>query len=72
MSIPQQATKIVRSGIESDTQHHAVIPPIYLSSNFAFEASASPANTITPASAIRPATCSAKPWRNWNRAMARW
>jgi cystathionine gamma-synthase len=37
MSSPQQATRIVRSGIESDTQHNAVIPPIYLSSNFAFE-----------------------------------
>ncbi len=37
MNIAQQSTKIVRSGIESDTQHNAVIPPIYLSSNFAFE-----------------------------------
>ncbi len=37
MNTAQQSTKIVRSGIESDTQHHAVIPPIYLSSNFAFE-----------------------------------
>ncbi len=37
MNTAQQSTKIVRSGIESDTQHNAVIPPIYLSSNFAFE-----------------------------------
>ena len=37
MSTSKPATRIVRSGIESDTQHHAVIPPIYLSSNFAFE-----------------------------------
>lgn len=37
MNTPQQSTKIVRSGIESDTQHNAVIPPIYLSSNFSFE-----------------------------------
>ncbi len=37
MSHPKQSTKIVRAGIESDTQHNAVIPPIYLSSNFAFE-----------------------------------
>jgi cystathionine gamma-synthase len=37
MNTSQQSTKIVRSGIESDTQHNAVIPPIYLSSNFAFE-----------------------------------
>ena len=37
MNTAQQSTKIVRAGIESDTQHNAVIPPIYLSSNFAFE-----------------------------------
>ncbi len=37
MNTAQQSTKIVRSGIESDTQHNAVIPPIYLSSNYAFE-----------------------------------
>jgi cystathionine gamma-synthase len=37
MNTAQPSTKIVRSGIESDTQHNAVIPPIYLSSNFAFE-----------------------------------
>ncbi len=37
MTHPKQSTKVVRAGIESDTQHNAVIPPIYLSSNFAFE-----------------------------------
>lgn len=37
MTNPKQSTKVVRAGIESDTQHNAVIPPIYLSSNFAFE-----------------------------------
>ena len=37
MTAPKQSTKVVRAGIESDTQHNAVIPPIYLSSNFAFE-----------------------------------
>jgi cystathionine gamma-synthase len=37
MTTPKQSTKVVRAGIESDTQHNAVIPPIYLSSNFAFE-----------------------------------
>ncbi|MDO6575564.1 PLP-dependent transferase, partial [Staphylococcus pasteuri_A] len=26
----------VRSGIESDSQHGAVVPPIYLSSNYSF------------------------------------
>jgi cystathionine gamma-synthase len=31
------ATRSVRAGIESDAQHGSVVPPIYLSSNFAFE-----------------------------------
>ncbi len=34
----QQNTVAVRTGIESDTQHHAVVPPIYLSTNYAFPA----------------------------------
>ncbi|MDO6687602.1 MULTISPECIES: cystathionine gamma-synthase [unclassified Agarivorans] len=32
----QAATIAVRSGIESDSQHGAVVPPIYLSSNYSF------------------------------------
>jgi cystathionine gamma-synthase len=32
------ATRSVRAGLESDVQHGSVVPPIYLSSNFAFEA----------------------------------
>jgi cystathionine gamma-synthase len=31
------ATRSVRSGLESDAQHGSVVPPIYLSTNFAFE-----------------------------------
>jgi cystathionine gamma-synthase len=31
------ATKSVRAGLESDAQHGSVVPPIYLSTNFAFE-----------------------------------
>jgi cystathionine gamma-synthase len=31
------ATTAVRAAIESDTQHGAVVPPLHLSSNFAFE-----------------------------------
>ena len=31
------ATKAVRAAIESDTQHGAVVPPMHLSSNFAFK-----------------------------------
>lgn len=33
---PDSATLAVRAAIESDTQHGAVVPPIHLSSNFAF------------------------------------
>jgi cystathionine gamma-synthase len=36
------ATRTVRAGLESDSQFGAVIPPIYLSSNFAFEAVGKP------------------------------
>ncbi|MCJ2378926.1 O-succinylhomoserine (thiol)-lyase [Vibrio sp. ZSDZ34] len=38
MSTPKPATIAVRTGIESDTQHHAVVPPIYLSTNYGFPA----------------------------------
>ncbi len=31
------ATRAVRAGLESDAQYGAVVPPIYLSSNFSFE-----------------------------------
>ena len=36
------ATRAVRAGLESDTQYGAVVPPIYLSSNFSFEALGKP------------------------------
>ncbi|HMK85734.1 MAG TPA: cystathionine gamma-synthase [Steroidobacteraceae bacterium] len=32
------ATRAVRAGIESDVEHGSVVPPIYLSTNFAYEA----------------------------------
>lgn len=35
-SNPSKATCAVRAAIESDTQHGAVVPPLHLSSNFAF------------------------------------
>ncbi len=31
------ATRAVRAGLESDAQHGSVVPPVYLSTNFAFE-----------------------------------
>ncbi len=33
---PSKTTRAVRAAIESDTQHGAVVPPLHLSSNFAF------------------------------------
>jgi cystathionine gamma-synthase len=38
----QVATRAVRAGLESDTQYGAVVPPIYLTSNFSFEAFGKP------------------------------
>jgi len=37
-----KATRSVRASIESDTQHGAVVPPLHLSSNFAFAGFAEP------------------------------
>lgn len=34
---PAPCTRAVRAGIESDTQHGAVVPPLHLSSNYSFE-----------------------------------
>ncbi|GLO62152.1 cystathionine gamma-synthase [Vibrio sp. MACH09] len=36
MTKRKPATIAVRTGIESDTQHQAVVPPIYLSTNYSF------------------------------------
>jgi cystathionine gamma-synthase len=36
-STAKPATRAVRAAIESDTQHGAVVPPLHLSSNYAFE-----------------------------------
>jgi cystathionine gamma-synthase len=36
------STRSVRAGLESDPHHGSVVPPIYLSSNFAFEAHRKP------------------------------
>ncbi len=36
MSERKPATIAVRTGIESDSQHNAVVPPIYLSTNYSF------------------------------------
>ncbi|HCE3511797.1 TPA: O-succinylhomoserine (thiol)-lyase [Vibrio parahaemolyticus] len=38
MNTRKPATIAVRTGIESDSQYHAVVPPIYLSTNYGFPA----------------------------------
>jgi cystathionine gamma-synthase len=42
MRKPNLATLAVRQGIESDTQHGAVVPPIYLSTNYSFDGHQNP------------------------------
>ncbi len=37
MSEPSPCTRAVRAGIESDTQHGAVVPALHLSTNYSFE-----------------------------------
>ncbi|MBB1363770.1 cystathionine gamma-synthase [Shewanella sp. SR44-4] len=37
MTKHQNATLAVRQGIETDTQHGAIVPPIYLSTNYSFD-----------------------------------
>jgi len=37
MSHPASCTRAVRAGIESDTQHGAVVPALHLSTNYSFE-----------------------------------
>ena len=36
MTIAAPSTRAVRAGIESDTQHGAVVPPLHLSTNYSF------------------------------------
>ncbi|HEN46959.1 MAG TPA: cystathionine gamma-synthase [Mizugakiibacter sp.] len=38
MSKPSSITCAVRAGIETDTQHGAIVPPLHLSTNYSFEA----------------------------------
>lgn len=48
MSTRKPATIAVRTGIESDSQYHAVVPPIYLLLTTASLRLAKFHNTITP------------------------
>ena len=67
------ATRAVRSGIDSDRAHGAVIPPITLSATFRFDSlDETPRPTITRAAAIPPATCSPAPSPTSRAVPARW
>ena len=55
MAERQLATLAVRQGIESDTQYGAVVPPIYLSTNYASMVIKIPANSITVVQATQRA-----------------
>lgn len=51
----KSSTIAVRTGIESDTQHHAVVPPIYLSTNYGFPSFGDVLSMITPVLVIQTA-----------------
>ena len=67
LSPQQPCTLAARSGVDQDVAHGSVMPPLYLSSNYAFEGFDRKGGwsvtfrdgTITPARATRPATFSA-------------
>lgn len=71
MSTRKPATIAVRTGIESDTQHHAVVPPIYLSTNYASQPLVMYQSTITPAQATQTAGYSKLLCLNLNQVKAR-
>jgi len=61
------ATRSVRAGLESDAQHGSVVPPIYLSTNFAFEGYRKPRKYDYTAPAIPRATSWPARLRIWRR-----
>ena len=72
MTEPAPCTRAVRAGIESDTQHGAVVPALHLSTNYSFAGFGRKRAYDYSRSGNPPATCSAVRWRNWSRAPARW
>lgn len=65
-----KATLAVRTGIETDTQHGAVVPPSISPATTPLPTLASPVNTTMPAPATRPAPIWQTPWRPWKGAGA--
>lgn len=57
MTTRKPATIAVRTGIESDTQYHAVVPPFIFRPTMVFPHLAKYLNTITPAQATQTVVC---------------
>ncbi len=62
---PDAVTQAVRAGLESDDVTGAVVPPIHLSTTYAFRGFDDKRATTIRAAAIPRATCSPKRWRIW-------
>ena len=60
-----KATQAVRTGIETDQQHGAVVPPIYLSSNYTFADFGEPRQYDYARSGNPTRTNLADAWRRW-------
>ena len=72
MSAPCSSTAAVRAGIDCDSAHGAVMPPIYLSSNYSLPVLARNGNTTTHAAAIRRAIAWLALWLNSKGERVAW
>ena len=66
-----KATRSVRASIESDTQYGAVVPPLHLSSNFAFTGFDEPRQYDYTRSGNQRATHWLTLWRIWRAGQVR-
>ena len=71
-SSASKATRAVRASIESDTQHGAVVPPLHLSSNYAFAGFGEPRQYDYTRSGNPHATRWLMHWPNWKAGRAPW
>jgi len=62
----------VRAGVATETQHGAVIPPIYLSSTYSFAGFKEKRTYDYTRTANPTRTPWAPPWPSWRRAPERW
>ncbi len=67
MSDKKSATIAVRTGITTDSQHHAVVPPLYLSTNYEFPEFGAVPKYDYAVAATQPGRCWKVRWRIWKR-----